>query len=86
MFRFEYGTSNVYAQLGFADAEEIPLKAAIVKDITNRIRVTGLTVSEAAAMLGASQSDLLVALSGKLQSFPAAELRSWRDCLSFSLQ
>lgn len=86
MFRFEYGTSNVYAQLGFADAEEIPLKAGIVKDITDRIRITGMTVQEVADMIGTSQSDLLLALCGKLQSFPAAELRHWLARLSFALQ
>ncbi|MCY1280077.1 hypothetical protein D9M69_301040 [compost metagenome] len=51
MFCFEYGNSNVYAQLGFADAEEIPLKANIVKDITHSIRASGLKVSEAATLL-----------------------------------
>ncbi|WP_454743393.1 XRE family transcriptional regulator [Cupriavidus necator] len=86
MFCFEYGTSNIYAQLGFADAEEIPLKAGIVKDIADRIRAAGLTMSEAAAMLGTSQSDLLLALCGKFQSFRAAELRSWLERLSFPLQ
>ncbi len=83
MFRFEYGTSNVYVQLGFADAEEIPLKAGIVRDITDRIRAAGLTLSEAAAMLGTSQSDLLLALSGKFQPFRAAELHGWLDRLNF---
>lgn len=81
MFCFEYGTSNVYLQLGFADAEEIPLKAGIVRDITARIRAAGLPLSEAAAMLGTSQSDLLLALCGKFQSFRAAELLSWLDRL-----
>ncbi|TPQ44078.1 XRE family transcriptional regulator [Cupriavidus pinatubonensis] len=86
MFRFEYGPSNVYVQLGFEDAEEIPLKAGIVKDITDRIRCAGLTLSDAATMLGTSQSDLLLALGGKLQSFRAAELLAWLDRLSFPLQ
>ncbi|QBY55214.1 XRE family transcriptional regulator [Cupriavidus oxalaticus] len=85
MFRFEYGTSNVYAQLGFADADEIPLKAGIVKDITDRIRATGLTVSQAAALLGTSQTDLLLAIAGKFQSFHAAELRGWLKHLSSPL-
>lgn len=85
MFRFEYGTSNVYVQLGFADAEEIPLKAGIVRDITDRIRTAGLTLSDAAAMVGTSQSDLLLALCGKFQSFRAAELHSWLDRLNFPL-
>ncbi|MGX6565645.1 XRE family transcriptional regulator [Cupriavidus necator] len=86
MFCFEYGNSNVYAQLGFADAEEIPLKANIVKDITHSIRASGLKVSEAATLLDTSQSDLLLALCGKFQSFRAAELRNWRDRLSLPLR
>ncbi|MBB3014040.1 XRE family transcriptional regulator [Cupriavidus alkaliphilus] len=86
MFCFEYGKNNVYAQLGFADAEEIPLKANIVKDITDRIQVSGLRLSEAATLLDTSQSDLLLALCGKFQSFRAAELRTWRDRLSLPLR
>ncbi|UIF84557.1 XRE family transcriptional regulator [Cupriavidus sp. UYPR2.512] len=86
MFCFEYGKGNVYAQLGFADAEEIPLKANIVKDITARIRVSGLRLSEAATLLDTPQSDLLLALAGKFQSFRAAELRNWRDRLSMPLR
>ncbi|QYY33821.1 helix-turn-helix domain-containing protein (plasmid) [Cupriavidus pinatubonensis] len=86
MFCFEYGTGNVYAQLGFADAEEIPLKANIVKDITDRIRVSGLRLSEAATLLDTPQSDLLLALAGKFQSFRAAELRTWRDRLGNPVQ
>ncbi|CAG2150741.1 hypothetical protein LMG31506_04280 [Cupriavidus yeoncheonensis] len=85
MYSFEYGTSNVYVQLGFADAEEIPLKAQIVRDITARIRAAGLTLSEAAAVLGTSQSDLVLALCGKFQSFRAGELRGWLDRLNFPL-
>lgn len=86
MFCFEYGKGNVYAQLGFADAEEIPLKANIVKDITHRIRVSGLRLSEAATLLDTPQSDLLLALAGKFQSFRAAELRTWRDRLGNPVQ
>ncbi|MGO4331982.1 XRE family transcriptional regulator [Cupriavidus sp. 2TAF22] len=86
MFCFEYGTSNVYAQLGFADAEEIPLKANIVKDITDRIQVSGMRLSEAATLLETSQSDLLLALCGKFQSFRVAELHKWLDRLSITLQ
>ena len=86
MFCFAYGKGNVYAQLGFADAEEIPLKADIAKDITHRIRASGLRLSEAARLLDTPQSDLLLALAGKLQSFRAAELRTWRDRLGSSVQ
>ena len=82
MFCFEYEKGNVYAQLGFADAEEIPLKANLVKDITHRIRTSGLRLCEAATLIDTPQSDLLLALAGKFESFRAAELRTWRDRLS----
>lgn len=77
MFRFEYGKTNVYAQLGFANADEIPLKAEIVKDITVCIKAAGITLSDAAAMLGTLQSDLALVLCGKFQDVRADELRSW---------
>ncbi|MGN5477909.1 hypothetical protein ACTMU2_16030 [Cupriavidus basilensis] len=47
------------------------MKANIVKDITHRIRVSGLRLSEAAILLDTPQSDLLLALAGKFQSFRA---------------
>ncbi|WP_354683016.1 XRE family transcriptional regulator [Cupriavidus necator] len=77
MFRFEYGTTNVYALLGFADAEDIPLKAEIVKDMTACMRASGISLSEAAAMLGTLQSDLALVLCGKFQDIGADELRGW---------
>jgi predicted XRE-type DNA-binding protein len=77
MFRFEYGKTNVYAQLGFANAEEIPLKAEIVKDIMVCIKAAGITLSDAAAMLGTLQSDLALVLCGKFQDIRADELRGW---------
>ena len=77
MFRFEYGTTNVYALLGFEDAEEIPLKAEIVKDMTACMRAAGISLSEAAAMLGTLQSDLALVLCGKFQDIRVDELRGW---------
>ncbi len=77
---------NVYAQLGFRDAEEIPLKAGIVNDIAKRLRAAGLSLADAAALLGLRQSDLAVMLCGKFQAFRADELRRWRERLRFTLE
>ncbi len=77
---------NVYAQLGFADAEEIPLKAGIVNDIAQRLRAAGLSLADAAALLRLSQSDLAMILCGKFQAFRADELRRWRAHLCFTLE
>jgi predicted XRE-type DNA-binding protein len=81
MFSFVYGSNNVYAQLGFADAEEIPLKAGIVKDIARLLLAAGVTLADASALLKLPQSDLAMILSGKFQEFRADELRRWRERL-----
>ena len=86
MFRFDYVTSNVYKQLGFADAEEIPRKAGIVRDIAERMTIAGITLSDAATMVGAHQSDLALVLCGKFQNIGAEELRGWLTRLGFPLQ
>lgn len=82
MFRFEYGTNNVYAQLGFADAHDIPLKAEIVREIDALLRASGVTVAQAAAVFRIAQSDLVLALCGKFEHVRLDELRTWRDQLA----
>jgi predicted XRE-type DNA-binding protein len=85
MFRFEYGTTNVYAMPGFADAEEIPLKAEIVRDMTVCMKAAGMSLSDAAAMVGALPSDLALVLCGKFQDVRAEELRGWLTHLTSRL-
>lgn len=82
MFRFEYGTNSVYAELGFEDAIEVPLKAEIVKDIARRMRSAGILLKDASAILDVPQYDIALALCGKFQNFRADELRSWLARLS----
>ncbi|NUO88173.1 MAG: XRE family transcriptional regulator [Cupriavidus sp.] len=77
MFRFEYGQTNIYALLGFADAEEIPLKAELVKAMAACMKATGMSLCDAAAMAGTSASDLALVLCGKFQDVRADELRGW---------
>lgn len=79
MFSFVYDSDNVYARLGFTDAEEIPLKAGIVAEIARSLRVAGISLAEAAVLLRLPQSDLAMILCGKLQHFRVDELRQWRD-------
>lgn len=81
MFSFVYGSDNVYARLGFADATDIPLKARIVADIARYLRVAGFSLTDAAALLRLPQSDVAMLLCGKLQHFRVDELRQWRDCV-----
>lgn len=85
MFSFVYGPNNVYADLGFEDAEDIPLKAGIVKEIAGSLRAAGISLTEAAALLRLPQSDLAVMLCGKLQHFRVEELRRWQERLRAAL-
>ncbi|WP_066736283.1 XRE family transcriptional regulator [Cupriavidus sp. D384] len=79
MFSFVYGPDNVYARLGFADAEDIPRKAAIVMELERGLRAARVTLADAAALLRLPQSDLAMILAGKLQHFRLDELCQWRD-------
>lgn len=81
MFSFVYGPDNVYARLGFADAEEIPLKAGIVTDIARSLQAAGVSLAHAAALLRLPQSDLAMILCGKFQHFRVDELYQWRECV-----
>jgi len=53
-----HGSGNVFADLGFADAEELQLKAVLTYHIYNRIKALGFTQREAVARLGISQPDV----------------------------
>lgn len=79
MFSFVYGPDNVYARLGFADAEDIPRKAAIVMDMARGLRAARVTLADAAALLRLPQSDLAMILAGKFQHFRLDELSQWRE-------
>ena len=79
MFSFVYGPDNVYAHLGFADAEDIPRKAAIVMDMARGLRAARVTLADAAALLRLPQSDLAMILAGKFQHFRLDELSQWRE-------
>jgi len=48
----ETGTGSVYADLGYADAEEMVVKAQLVTKIAEIIKKKGLTQTEAAVRLG----------------------------------
>ncbi|PLP99216.1 XRE family transcriptional regulator [Cupriavidus pauculus] len=79
MFSFVYGPDNVYARLGFVDAEDIPRKAAIVMDLARGLQAARVTLADAAALLRLPQSDLAMLLAGKFQHFRLDELCQWRE-------
>jgi hypothetical protein len=49
------GTRNVYADLGYGDADEMQIKAPLVSKIAEIIKRKGLTQTQAAQLLGMPQ-------------------------------
>jgi len=52
----ERGSGNVFADLGFEDAEEMLAKAKLVQAIANAMEATDVTQSQMAQMIGMDQS------------------------------
>jgi predicted XRE-type DNA-binding protein len=73
------GTGNVYADLGYGNADEMVIKAQLVTKIAEIIKRKGLTQTEAAALLGMPQPKLSNLLRGQ---FRGVSERRLMDCLT----
>lgn len=65
---------DVFADLGFDDAEELGAKAGLVSQISGIIADRDLTQSEAAKILKLSQADVSRLLRGELDRFSTDRL------------
>lgn len=77
--KVELGSDNVYADLGYADAEEMLIKAQLVAKIAEIIKRKGITQTQAAALLEMPQPKLSNLLSGRFRGFSERRLM---DCLT----
>ena len=73
------GSGNVYADLGYPDADEMLVKAQLVSKIAEIIRQRGLTQVEAARVLGLTQPKVSAMLRGQFRGFSERRLI---DCLT----
>lgn len=73
------GSRNVYADLGYRDADEMLVKAQLVSKIAEIIRRRGLTQVEAAKLLGLTQPKISAMLRGQFRGFSERKLI---DCLT----
>ena len=73
------GTGNVYADLGYPDAEEMLIKAKLVCKISEIVRSKGLTQVETAKILGLTQPKVSALLRGQ---FRGVSERKLIDCLT----
>jgi len=68
------GSGNVYRDLGYADADEMLVKAQLVAKISEIIRSQELTQVAAARILGVTLPKLSRLLRGQFRGIPEREL------------
>jgi len=73
------GSGNVYADLGYENADEMLVKAQLVSKIAEIIQRRGLTQVEAAKLLGLTQPKVSAMLRGQFRGFSERKLI---DCLT----
>ena len=69
------GSGNVFADLGYPNAEEHQTKAKLVSQIAKMIERQGLTQSEAATKLGIDQPKVSAMRKGRFRGFSVYRLR-----------
>jgi len=75
----EKGSRNVYADLGYADADDMLIKAKLVSKISEIVRSKGLTQVEIAKVLGLPQPKVSALLRGQFRGISERKLI---DCLT----
>lgn len=75
------GSGNVFADLGFADAETHAVKAELVRHIAELIKNEGLTQAKAAERMGISQPDVSKMLKGQFRPFSVERLIRFLNAL-----
>ncbi len=82
----ESGSSNVYADLGFRDAEARLLKAKLATKIAHLIEQKGWTQIQTAARTGLDQPKVSRLLRGRLSGFSADRLFAILNRLGHSVE
>lgn len=79
MIEVIHGSQNVYADLGFPDAEEMFVKAKLVTKIRQIIKDRGWTQKQAGTVLGMPQPKLSKMLNGQFRGTSEAKML---ECLA----
>src|SRR5262245_55274255 len=84
--KFEMSSGNVFADLGFEDAEELLLKAKLATEISQLITKKGWTQAETAQRIGLDQPKISRLLRGHLSGFSADRLFAILNRLGHSIE
>ena len=74
---FEVGSGNVYADLGFPDADEMFAKAQITVQLQRAIKARGWSTKQAAHALDLSSDPLAAILRGRFHEVSEATLQDY---------
>lgn len=83
---YEIGSTNVFADLGFENAEEELLKADLTGEIAHLIKKKRLTQAQAAKTLGVDQPRISSLLKGRLDLFSVEMLMHFLQILGQDIQ
>ncbi len=83
---YTVGSGNVYADFGFANAEEAKTKAELAMLITSIIKDKGLTQQQAALMMGIDQPKVSKVVRGLLSEFSIERLLKFVLSLGFDIE
>lgn len=84
--KIQSSSGNVFADLGLANADELLIKAELVRQISNLIDAKDLTQTEAAKLLGIDQPKVSALLHGKLSGFSTERLFRFLNALGSDVE
>jgi predicted XRE-type DNA-binding protein len=84
--KVQSSSGNVFADLGLANADELLIKAELVRQISNSIDAKDLTQTEAAKLLGIDQPKVSALLNGKLSGFSTERLFKFLNALGSDVE
>jgi len=80
------GSTNVFADLGYANSEEMLAKAQLVSHISDLIKQRRFTQSETAKPLGIGQPNVSRLLRGQLDGFSYERLLKFLNALGCDIE
>lgn len=81
----EIGRGNVFRDLDLPDAEELTVKAFLVRQIKRRVADMGMTQTVAAGRLGIGQPDLSKLFRGALDKYDVESLMRFLTRLDYEV-
>jgi predicted XRE-type DNA-binding protein len=84
--KVQSSSGNVFADLGLANADELLIKAELVRQISNLIDAKNITQTEVAKILDIDQPKVSALLNGKLSGFSTERLFRFLNALGSDVE